>query len=124
MREATNASPITAISAVTLTVGDMPRAVSFYESLGFRIYYGGREASFTSFHAGDGYLNLQSDNFAGDATKWGRVIYHVDDVDAMYARCVSAGWSPQFAPRDADWGERYFHITDPDGHELSFAKPL
>ncbi|MEC8370717.1 MAG: VOC family protein, partial [Pseudomonadota bacterium] len=21
-------------------------------------------------------------------------------------------------------GERYFHITDPDGHELSFARPL
>ncbi|MEC7657646.1 MAG: VOC family protein, partial [Pseudomonadota bacterium] len=25
---------------------------------------------------------------------------------------------------DASWGERYFHITDPDGHELSFAHPL
>ncbi|MEE9270499.1 MAG: VOC family protein, partial [Candidatus Krumholzibacteria bacterium] len=24
----------------------------------------------------------------------------------------------------AEWGERYFHITDPDGHELSFARPL
>ncbi|HIM82059.1 MAG TPA: VOC family protein, partial [Dehalococcoidia bacterium] len=22
------------------------------------------------------------------------------------------------------WGERYFHINDPDSHELSFAKPL
>ncbi|MHC4164482.1 MAG: VOC family protein, partial [Planctomycetota bacterium] len=28
------------------------------------------------------------------------------------------------APADAEWGERYFHITDPDGHELSFARPL
>ena len=28
------------------------------------------------------------------------------------------------APRDAEWGERYFHITDPDGHELSFARPV
>ena len=27
-------------------------------------------------------------------------------------------------PRDAEWGERYFHILDPDGHELSFARPL
>ena len=27
-------------------------------------------------------------------------------------------------PRDAEWGERYFHLTDPDGHELSFARPL
>jgi uncharacterized glyoxalase superfamily protein PhnB len=28
------------------------------------------------------------------------------------------------APSDAPWGERYFHVTDPDGHELSFARPL
>src|SRR5438094_9365715 len=26
-------------------------------------------------------------------------------------------------PRDAEWGERFFHVTDPDGHELSFAWP-
>jgi len=27
-------------------------------------------------------------------------------------------------PADAPWGERYFHILDPDGHELSFARRL
>jgi hypothetical protein len=27
-------------------------------------------------------------------------------------------------PRDAEWGERYFHLHDPDGHELSFAQPV
>ncbi len=26
--------------------------------------------------------------------------------------------------RDAEWGERFFHLTDPDGNELSFAWPL
>jgi hypothetical protein len=31
---------------------------------------------------------------------------------------------PDTAPRDAEWGERFFHLTDPDGHELSFASPL
>jgi hypothetical protein len=25
---------------------------------------------------------------------------------------------------NAPWGERCFHIHDPDGHELSFARPL
>ena len=39
-------------------------------------------------------------------------------------RALAAGYSPDTAPRDAEWGERYFHITDPDGHELSFARPL
>jgi hypothetical protein len=27
-------------------------------------------------------------------------------------------------PRDASWGERYFHMLDEDGHELSFARQL
>ena len=27
-------------------------------------------------------------------------------------------------PDPDEWGERYFHLTDPDGHQLSFAKPL
>jgi len=27
-------------------------------------------------------------------------------------------------PHDGEWGERFFHLIDPDGHELSFARPL
>ena len=46
------------------------------------------------------------------------------DVDALYSRLVAAGCPPDSAPRDAEWGERFFHLTDPDGHELSFARPL
>ena len=45
-------------------------------------------------------------------------------VDAFYARAVAAGLEPDTAPADAPWGERFFHLTDPDGHELSFARPL
>ena len=46
------------------------------------------------------------------------------DVDAMHETVVGAGHVPEFTPRDAPWGERYFHLRDPDGHELSFARPL
>jgi ABC-type nitrate/sulfonate/bicarbonate transport system substrate-binding protein len=35
-----------------------------------------------------------------------------------------AGLAPEFSARDGSWGERYFHIVDPDGHELSFARPI
>ena len=37
---------------------------------------------------------------------------------------VAAGYQIEAPPRDAEWGERFFHLTDPDGHELSFAWPL
>jgi catechol 2,3-dioxygenase-like lactoylglutathione lyase family enzyme len=55
---------------------------------------------------------------------WGRAIFYDDDVDGLYARLVAAGVTPQAPPRDAPWGERFFHVTDPDGHEISFAWPL
>ncbi len=55
---------------------------------------------------------------------WGRVIFYHSDVDALHASVVAAGYRPDTAPRDAEWGERFFHLTDPDGHELSFARPL
>jgi uncharacterized glyoxalase superfamily protein PhnB len=45
-------------------------------------------------------------------------------VDALYRVVLDHGLVPEAAPADAPWGERYFHITDPDGHELSFAKPI
>jgi catechol 2,3-dioxygenase-like lactoylglutathione lyase family enzyme len=52
-----------------------------------------------------------------------RVIFYVDDVDAMYAHVLTQGFVPEAPPRDAAWGERYFHLSDPDGHLLSFARP-
>ena len=52
------------------------------------------------------------------------MIFHVADVDALYGRALAAGRRPAAAPRDAGWGERFLHLTDPDGHELSFARPL
>ena len=49
---------ITGISAVTLATHDMRRAVEFYRLLDLRLLYGGEEADFTSFAAGDNFLNL------------------------------------------------------------------
>ena len=117
--------PVERISAVTLLTGDMGAAVAFYLALGFHLLYGGAADPFTSFRVGDGYLNLQRDT-ARPASRliWGRVVFWVDDVDAMYRRVLAAGLNPEFPPSDAPWGERYFHIRDPDGHELSFARPL
>jgi len=116
--------PIEALSAVTLATHDMARAVGFYRALGFELLYGGEDAAFSSFRAGAGYLNIAGEAPERSWTWWGRAIFHVDDVDAMHRRALAAGLAPHAPPQDAPWGERYFHITDPDGHELSFARPL
>jgi catechol 2,3-dioxygenase-like lactoylglutathione lyase family enzyme len=119
------AEPVESLSAVTLVTPDMAASVAFYEALGLRMLYGGPEAPFTSFRVGSGFLNLglRRDRPATPAD-WGRIVFWVDDVDAMYRRAVAAGYRPVSAPADASWGERYFHIHDPAGHELSFARPL
>ena len=41
----------------------------------------------------------------------------------FWAHLKEKEFSPA-GPRDAAWGERYFHLHDPDGHELSFAQPI
>ena len=115
---------ITGISAVTLATHDMRRAVAFYRLLELRLLYGGEEATFTSFAAGDNFLNLIAQPAERRWSWWGRLIFYHSDVDGLHTRLTEAGWPPDFAPRDAAWGERYFHVSDPDGHELSFAWKL
>jgi catechol 2,3-dioxygenase-like lactoylglutathione lyase family enzyme len=113
---------VESIDAVTLAVHDMSRSVRFYTALGLRVRYGGEQAAFTSLHAGSGYLNLIAQPPDRHWSWWGRVILRVSDVDAFYRRAIEQGLVPTTAPADAPWGERYFHISDPDGHELSFAR--
>jgi catechol 2,3-dioxygenase-like lactoylglutathione lyase family enzyme len=115
---------IESVSAITLATHDMARAVRFYRMLGFVLLHGGDFAVFTSFRAGTGYLNLIAQPADRHWAWWGRAIFYVSDVDALYTTAVAEGYRADTAPRDAEWGERFFHLTDPDGHELSFARSL
>jgi catechol 2,3-dioxygenase-like lactoylglutathione lyase family enzyme len=112
------------ISAVTLKVASMKNSVRFYRDvLGMEIIYGGENGYFSSLRTKDGkgpILNLEQGR---SVTGWGRMIFYVADVDATWAHLREKGFHPE-SPQDASWGERYFHMPDPDGHELSFAHPL
>ena len=112
------------IAAITFRVLNMKASVQFYRDvLGMELLYGGEQASFSSLQANNAesaILNLEQ----GDpASHWGRLIFHVTDVDAIWKHLKQRGFNPEI-PSDASWGERYFHLLDPDGHQLSFAKPL
>lgn len=121
MSERRATPPPMRIDAVTLATTDMSASIAFYEVLGFSTAFGGATSTFTTMSAGVCHVNL---TLTGSPGPWGRVIFHVDDVDALYERAVAAGLSPRHVPRNADWGERMFAITDPSGHDLSFARPL
>jgi catechol 2,3-dioxygenase-like lactoylglutathione lyase family enzyme len=112
------------ISAVTLRVVNMTESVRLYtDVLGMELLYGGEGTSFSSLRTRDAQsaiLNLER----GEAvTGWGRLIFYVSDVDALWNHLKDRGFDPKI-PQDASWGERYFHVPDPDGHELSFACPI
>ena len=112
------------ISAVTLRVANMRASVMFYRDLvGLEVVYGGEDAYFSSLSTKDGtdpILNLEQGK---PVLQWGRLIFRVSDVDVFWAYLNERGLRPE-SPRDASWGERYFHLRDPDGHELSFAHPI
>ena len=114
---------IESISAITLVTSDMATSVAFYKVLGLQLRFGGELSSFTSLSSGSCHVNLAVGEHTGTEL-WGRVIFYVSDVDALYARLVSAGYVTETKPSDASWGERYFHVRDPDNHELSFARLL
>jgi catechol 2,3-dioxygenase-like lactoylglutathione lyase family enzyme len=123
--EAAMKQPVTHISAVTLCVRNMEQSVRWYGSLGFVTAFGGPLSAFTTLRAGDGFLNLQADpEMRPQQGRWGRIVLWVHNVDAVFACATDAGMHPETTPADAPWGERYFHIRDLDGHELSFAKPI
>ena len=122
---------VSKISAVTLLVTDMKRSVEFYSKIpNFKIVYGGSETQFTSFLIDDAvksYLNLKLGKT--HSTDFGRIIFYTDDVDDLFTymqddKTVSELGKFESKPQDAIWGERFFHMLDPDGYKLSFATPL
>ena len=86
------------ISALTLATHDMARAVQFYRSLGFTLRYGGETAPFSSFSAGTSFLNLIAQPAERRWSWWGRVIFHVTDVDVLYARAWLSVCGPRTLP--------------------------
>lgn len=58
-----------------------------------------------------------------------RIIFYTDDVDKLYYQLkydkyIGKSITFENEPADAPWGERFFHIRDPDDYRLSFAQPI
>lgn len=120
----------------------MKRSFEFYSRLpGFKLRYGGGASTdtFTTFETGEGskmYLNLEltANKDIGDdddhcGRDFGRIIFHSENVDELYLfmrndRFISRAAVFETEPADATWGERFFHIREPNGYQLSFAQPI
>lgn len=127
---------VSQISAITLKVTDMKKSVYFYSKIpGLSLRYGGKNRDiFSSFEIVNNnfksYVNLELRKRGQrlSASNFGRVIFYTSDVDKLYSKLrmdihLAAMIVFENEPLNAVWGERYFHIRDPDGYELSFAQP-
>jgi catechol 2,3-dioxygenase-like lactoylglutathione lyase family enzyme len=140
------------ISAITLRVKDMEKSCTLYSKIpGFSLTYGGKASDrFTTFEIGKGsktttYLNLELievDEDSSDFYKksnlgrkmkgsedFGRIIFHTENVDKLFSymkqdEYISKSVVFENKPTNAPWGERFFHIREPKGYQLSFAQPL
>jgi catechol 2,3-dioxygenase-like lactoylglutathione lyase family enzyme len=132
------------ISAVTLIIENMKRSCRFYSQIpGFKLVYGGSsDDTFTTFeieqeHISKMCLNLELSitnnnnrhNHQRKRKNFGRIIFYTEDVDSLYSyfrsnKNISNLISFENEPTNAAWGERYFHIREPDGYQLSFASPI
>ncbi len=123
-------------AAVGLVVADMGRALDFYRALGVEFP---AEAD-TAPHAEatlPGGVRLMFDTHETvrsfnpewkpvDGTQMA-LAFDCDDpaaVDAMYENLVAAGYDGHRAPWDADWGQRYAAVYDPDGNSVDLFAPL
>ena len=89
-----------------LSGSNMRASVRFYKDvLGLEISYGGESSYFTSLRTKDGdtILNLEHGNAS---IRWGRLIFHVSDVDRFWAYLMEKGFHPD-SPQDASWGKPF-----------------
>ena len=104
----------------------MDSAAKFYSTMpNFKLVYSNPKKSFVTFKIEDNqFLNLEySENQASD---FGRIIFHVKDVDKVYSHLKQSPLSDRIEtiPTNASWGERFFYIRDPDNHQIAIAMPL
>jgi predicted enzyme related to lactoylglutathione lyase len=115
------------IAAVAVSATDVPRAVAFYELLGFRFPPLEPDTRHIEAEAG---VRLMIDeaafltelhgepprpaNIAGFALLFGTPV----EVDETAGRVASAGHAVVTQPYDAPWGQRYATVADPDGFRV------
>ena len=58
----------------------------------------------------------------GDKGVW--IAIWVEDVDAVYRRCLAQGLEVTYPPSDEPWGLRETHVRHPDGHVFRISRAI
>src|SRR5260370_16851085 len=100
------APTIERISAVTFRVVNMTQSVRFYRDvLGMELLYGGEGTGFSSLRAKDTHSAILNLEQGKPVTRWGRLIFCVTDLDALWNHLKDRRFAPHIPP-DASCSER------------------
>ncbi|GAA2641375.1 VOC family protein [Paractinoplanes durhamensis] len=119
------------INGIGLGVADMATSLTFYRRLGLDLpaeadhephaeveLPGGIRLMFDT----EALLASIDPNFAPGATKTGPSLAFLcadpAEVDAVHADLMAAGYRSYQEPWDAEWGQRYAVVHDPDGYTV------
>jgi uncharacterized glyoxalase superfamily protein PhnB len=120
-------------TSVSITVKDIQKSVAWYRDVvGFGIERAVEHEGklvYVALKAGDVRISLNLDD---GAKGWDRIkglgfsinFWTTEDIDAIATRIKASGGKLDSEPVDADWGARFFRLTDPDGFKLAILKPL
>jgi predicted enzyme related to lactoylglutathione lyase len=111
--------------APQLLVDDLPRAMTYYQRLGFT--FGEPWDGFYAIGELDGLeLHLKEAPKSSEYRQTRRDHEHldaaagVDGIEAFYERCVANGATIVQPLASTAWGTKDFYIEDPDGNVISF----
>ena len=73
---------------------------------------------------GDGEVMLGTPPGGFEAPRESGVMVHVyvDDIDAHFSRAQEAGAEIESEPMDQPYGDRSYHVKDPEGHSWYFSQ--
>ena len=118
-----------------MVVSDGAKAIDFYkrafgaEEIVCMRGPGGHGVMHAELEIGDSHIMLcdefpGSDHLRAPSSLKGTTVtlnLYVEDADKAHARAVAAGATVSMPVADMFWGDRYGKVTDPFGHEWSFA---
>ena len=122
-----------------LNVSNLQESFAWFEKLGWKkVWDWGDPPDFGSVGSGHFEIflcqNGQGGRGKGSTTKtfgadgedrsgsgaW--MMIFVDDVDAVYQRCLAEGFEVTWPPTDMPWNVRERHVRHPDGHVLRIGR--
>lgn len=123
--------------AIGMVASDMAASVAFYRRLGLAFPEGSEKQPHAEAQLPGG-LRLMLDSEAEISSfspEWqppsggGRISLALlcespAEVDSVYEEMVGAGYQGGLKPWDADWGQRYASLLDPDGNDVGLFAPL